>query len=72
MRLPPSPLPLWTLQRTANAQEQRLSSMIKDMVDGQGDKHWQAAMRGTVLPHPHAENKTMGIDNERAALGRGK
>ena len=46
--------------------------MIKDMVDGQGDKHWQAAMRGTVLPHPNAENKTMGIDNERAAVGRGK
>lgn len=54
-------------QRTAQAQQQRLSYMIKDMVDGQADQHWQAAMRGTLVPHPHAENKTMGIDNERAA-----
>lgn len=23
--------------------------------------------RGTVLPHPNAENKTQGIDNERIA-----
>lgn len=22
------------------------------------DRHWQAAMAGTVIPHPQAENKT--------------
>ncbi|GAX84943.1 hypothetical protein CEUSTIGMA_g12364.t1 [Chlamydomonas eustigma] len=59
-------------QRTAVAQEQRLSSMIKDMVNGQGDQHWQAAMRGTLIPHPLQENKTVGIDNERAAKSTAK
>lgn len=33
------------VQRMVQAQEQRLSSMIKDMVDGQGDQHWSAVMR---------------------------
>ncbi len=33
------------LQRFATAREQRLAHMIRDMVEGQGDQHWQAAMR---------------------------
>lgn len=53
-------------QRMANAQEQRLSSMIKDMVDGKSDQHWAAAMKGTVVRHPGEESKTLAADNQRA------
>eukprot|EP00195_Chlamydomonas_chlamydogama_P004585 CAMPEP_0202918992 /NCGR_PEP_ID=MMETSP1392-20130828/74721_1 /ASSEMBLY_ACC=CAM_ASM_000868 /TAXON_ID=225041 /ORGANISM="Chlamydomonas chlamydogama, Strain SAG 11-48b" /LENGTH=83 /DNA_ID=CAMNT_0049612191 /DNA_START=101 /DNA_END=352 /DNA_ORIENTATION=+ len=59
-------------QRTAVAQQQRLSVMIKDMLDGTGERHWNAAMRGTLIPHPNQENKTQGLDNERAAAAAGK
>lgn len=54
-------------QRTAHAQQQRLSNMIKDMVEDKGTNHWNAAMSGTLVPHPKAENKTIGAENERLA-----
>ncbi|GFR40724.1 hypothetical protein Agub_g1332, partial [Astrephomene gubernaculifera] len=45
-------------KRVASAQQQRLSTMLKDIAEGKGDDHWKAAMRGTLVPHPLAENKT--------------
>ncbi|PNH03570.1 hypothetical protein TSOC_010360 [Tetrabaena socialis] len=54
-------------RRMANAQQVRLSSMLKDVAEGRGDDHWNAAMRGTLMPHPLAESKTEGLDKERLA-----
>ena len=56
-------------RRMATAQETRLSSMIKDMVEGKSDQHWAAAMKGTVVRHPGEESKTLMAENERA-VGR--
>ncbi|GLC51022.1 hypothetical protein PLESTB_000457500 [Pleodorina starrii] len=54
-------------KRLATAQQQRLSSMLKDFSEGRGDDHWRAVMRGTLIPHPMAESKTEGVDRERVA-----
>eukprot|EP00199_Chlamydomonas_sp_CCMP681_P004782 CAMPEP_0119108528 /NCGR_PEP_ID=MMETSP1180-20130426/14956_1 /TAXON_ID=3052 ORGANISM="Chlamydomonas cf sp, Strain CCMP681" /NCGR_SAMPLE_ID=MMETSP1180 /ASSEMBLY_ACC=CAM_ASM_000741 /LENGTH=132 /DNA_ID=CAMNT_0007094153 /DNA_START=33 /DNA_END=428 /DNA_ORIENTATION=+ len=51
-------------RRTSTAREQRLSAMIRDTLDGRGEDHWNAAMRGTIAPHPLQENKVQGIENE--------
>ncbi|KAG2448192.1 hypothetical protein HYH02_006777 [Chlamydomonas schloesseri] len=54
-------------RRLATAQQQRLSNMLREIGEGRGDDHWNAAMRGTLKPHPQAENKTEGLDKERLA-----
>ncbi|KAG2442423.1 hypothetical protein HXX76_002509 [Chlamydomonas incerta] len=54
-------------KRLASAQQQRLSNMLREVGEGRGDDHWSAAMRGTLKPHPQAENKTEGLDKERLA-----
>ncbi|GIL86811.1 hypothetical protein Vretimale_15616 [Volvox reticuliferus] len=54
-------------KRLATAQQQRLSAMLKDVSEGRGDDHWNAVMRGTLVPHPMAESKTEGVDRERIA-----
>ncbi|KAF5831024.1 hypothetical protein DUNSADRAFT_13693 [Dunaliella salina] len=58
-------------ERVASGRQARLVSIIKDIQEGRGDAHWQAAMRGTLLAHPTQENKTQGIDNELAARLKG-
>jgi hypothetical protein len=32
-------------RRLASAQQQRLSTMLKDIAEGRGDAHWGAAMK---------------------------
>ncbi|MEW5317366.1 MAG: hypothetical protein WDW38_008668 [Sanguina aurantia] len=56
-------------QRTVRAQQQRLSSMIKEVTQGgaEQNKHWDAVMAGTLLPHPMPESKTQALDNLRAS-----
>ncbi|KAG2489587.1 hypothetical protein HYH03_011868 [Edaphochlamys debaryana] len=54
-------------KRVVSAQQQRLSSMLRDMAEGRSDDHWNAAMKGTLIPHPGAESKTEAIDRERLA-----
>lgn len=36
---------LMLLQRFANARDERLSHMIRDIAEGKVDQHWNAAMR---------------------------
>jgi len=33
------------LQRTASGRQARLAAIIRDIQEGRGDAHWQAAMR---------------------------
>eukprot|EP00798_Chlamydomonas_sp_ICE-L_P007948 gene7948-1164_t len=57
-------------RRMAIGQQQRLSTMIKDAVNsadnGAADKQWQAAMRGTLVPHPdqQVQSKTYWLDKQ--------
>jgi len=66
-KLKSSQLGTYDAKRFANARDERLSTMIKDIAEGRVDSHWNAAMRGTLVQHPHAENKTQGADNLAAA-----